>query len=36
MYPRNTRSSVSRSKNSFAINNAFPASRAAPLQAAIA
>lgn len=36
MYPRDTFSSISRSKNSFAINSAFTASRASPPQAAIA
>lgn len=35
-YPRDTRSSISRSKNSFAINSAFTAPRASPPQAAIA
>ncbi|MCK1740892.1 hypothetical protein IVA80_08370 [Bradyrhizobium sp. 139] len=36
MYPRDTRSSISRSKNSFAINSTFTASRASPPQAAMA
>jgi hypothetical protein len=35
-YPRETFSSISRSKNSFATSNAFTASRASPPQAAIA